>query len=172
MELLSEDINDFWTQNGSSVKVLEDPSAIEFLREAVSIYQPVIIRGLIADWPAISEWNLGTICEKLGDSSKLLKVNVTAHGDADSIQDVLIDNNLESESNPVSEKTFVYPLECTMTTSVFHDMMTSPLIDDAVPYLSLQNDNLRVDMPELMKDMSPSLKIAEDAFGQTQPEAG
>mmetsp|Transcript_7864 Transcript_7864/g.7927 ORF Transcript_7864/g.7927 Transcript_7864/m.7927 type:complete len:501 (-) Transcript_7864:10-1512(-) len=82
-----------------------------------------------------------------------------------------IENDHEESTQISSEDVFVYPLECYMTTQLFKDMILNPHSDDAVPYLSLQNDNLRVDMAELMEDIQPSLEIADEAFGMQQPEA-
>lgn len=182
MEELSIDVGDFWV--GSSVKILENPTSVEFLRECVASYQPAILRGLIDDWPAIKEWDLTRICEKLDSSSaidgkvRLLKVNLTPDGHGDCLKVIPGDTDNCSDSNgnyseaKFPNPVFVYPAECYMSTALFQEMMTAPMDDDAAPYLSLQNDNLRLDMPELMDDVAHSLKIAEEAFGQSQPEAG
>lgn len=174
MEGLSTDVGDFWV--GASVKVLDNPTSLEFLRECVATYQPAIIRGLIHDWPAMREWNLSKVCEKLEQGTspsdhgrRLLKVNVTPDGHGDCLKG---NGNASSTNASEKERVFVYPAECLMSTALFHEMMTAPLKDDAVPYLSLQNDNLRLEMRELMVDISDSIQIAEDAFGQSQPEAG
>lgn len=179
MEGLSIDVGDFWVE--ASLKVLDNPTSIEFLRECVATYQPAILRGLMHDWPAMSEWNLSTVCEKLDTAkspnhvTRLLKVNVTPDGHGDCLKENRKDLLNASATNVTRrevEPVFVYPAECLMPTTLFHEMMTSPLEGDAVPYLSLQNDNLRLEMKELMFDISDSIKIAEDAFGQSQPEAG
>lgn len=174
MEELSIDVGDFWVS--STVKVLESPTSIEFLRECVASYQPAILRGLIHDWPAIKNWDLESLCEKLDSAPalegerRLLKVNMTSDGHGDCLKEIPIRDS-ENSTN-LFESVFVYPAECYMTPTLFHEMMTNPLEDDAVPYLSLQNDNLRLEMSELMGDLETSLKIAEEAFGQSQPEAG
>jgi hypothetical protein len=56
MEQFSEDVSDFWVSRNTNVKILENPSALEFIREGVMSYEPVIIRGLINDWPAMKYW--------------------------------------------------------------------------------------------------------------------
>lgn len=180
MEGLSADVGDFWV--GASVKILDNPTSLEFLRECVATYQPAIIRGLIDDWPAMREWNLSKICERLEQGAptaehdkRFLKVNVTPDGNGDCVKGHGKDQTSVSSTNAFErevEQIFVYPAECLMSTDLFHEMMTAPLEDDAVPYLSLQNDNLRLEMHELMADISDSIQIAEDAFGQSQPEAG
>ena len=183
MEGLSNDVGDFWVS--ANVKVLVNPTSSEFLRECVAPYQPAIIRGLTSHWRATTEWTLSNICEKLKGSSqegtehRFLKVNVTPDGYGDCIKKVAAANYLDggdiSSSNALDGATtaaFVYPVECMMSTSQFCDMMTTPVEGDAVPYLSLQNDNLRIEMPELMNDIAASFDIADEAFGQSQPEAG
>jgi hypothetical protein len=180
MEGLSNDVGDFWVS--ANVKVLVNPTSTEFLRECVASYQPAIIRGLTSHWQATTEWNLSKICEKLEKSTqndRYLKVNVTPDGYGDCIKKVAATNYLDGGDNSssnaldgVTTAAFVYPVECMMSTSQFCDMMTSPEEGDAVPYLSLQNDNLRLEMPELMDDIAASFEIADEAFGQSQPEAG
>lgn len=180
MEGLSNDVGDFWV--GANVKILVNPTSSEFLRECVASYQPAIIRGLTSQWRATTEWNLSKICEKLEGSTqedRLLKVNVTPDGYGDCIKKVAsancVDDGDASSFNTfdgVTVAAFVYPVECMMPTSQFCDMMTSPEEGDAVPYLSLQNDNLRLEMPELLNDIAASFDIADEAFGQSQPEAG
>lgn len=183
MEGLSNDVGDFWVS--ANVKVLVNPTSSEFLRECVASYQPAIIRGLTSHWRATTVWNLSNICEKLEASAqrdtdpRLLKVNVTPDGYGDCIKKVAAASYLDggdiSPSNALygaATAAFVYPVECMMSASQFCDMMTSPEVGDAVPYLSLQNDNLRLEMPELMDDIAESFDIADEAFGQSQPEAG
>jgi jumonji domain-containing protein 7 len=167
---LSENTGDFWVSK--RIKILEKPSTIEFMREAVCSYEPVIIRGLIDHWPAVHNWNLEELCRRLRavsphQNDRLLKVNVTPDGHGDCIKRV-ISPGCETAS---PEPHFVYPAECFMSTSVFADMMLNRQEGDAVPYLSLQNDNLRQEMPELMSDIESSIPIATEAFGFDAPEA-
>ena len=176
MEELSNDVGDFWVS--STVKVLENPTSVEFLRECVASYQPAILRGLIGDWPAIKEWDLAIICERLdaashsGGEKRSLKVNMTPDGHGDCVKEMMSNGGISETSFELLQSVFVYPAECSISPSLFYEMMTNPLENDAVPYLSLQNDNLRLEMSELMSDVATSLKIAEEAFGQSQPEAG
>ena len=158
-EALSASVADFWVS--SSVTVLEKPNACAFLREAVSPYQPVVIRGMMDDWPATRDWNLETLCNKLGGAEGSISVTMTPDGKADC--------PLDGENG----RRFAYPCECNITPSLFKSMLENPLSDDAVPYLSLQNDNLRKDMPVLLDDIPPSLTIAKEAFGMEgeSPEA-
>jgi jumonji domain-containing protein 7 len=66
--------------------------------------------------------------------------------------------------------TFCYPAETSMIMSTFRDMMENPLPDDAIAYLSEQDNNLRKSFPELLQDIEASLPLADEAFG-CQPEA-
>lgn len=172
MEGLSTDVADFWV--GSSIKVLDNPTSLEFLRDCVTSYQPAIIRGAISDWPAIKEWNLETVCNKLvkAGAANLIKVNITPDGHGDCLKFHRAHSCAENASSTEVDQFFVYPAECLMPPGVFYEMMTNPQDGDAAPYLSLQNDNLRLDMPELMSDIAASMTIAEEAFGQQHPEAG
>lgn len=151
-EAFSQSVSDFWVSS-SSIPVLENPNANTFLREAVSAYQPVLIRGIIDDWPATRSWNLETLCTKLGGSEGSIAVTMTPDGKADCI--------IDGEEG----RRFAYPCECNITPSLFKSMLENPCCDDAIPYLSLQNDNLRKDMPMLLHDIPPSLAIAKEAFG-------
>lgn len=172
MEGLSTDVGDFWV--GSRIKVLDNPTSLEFLRDCVASYQPAIIRGAISDWPAMKEWNLETVCAKLekSDAANLIKVNVTPDGHGDCLQFHKAHSCAENASSTEVDQVFVYPAECLIPPGIFYEMMTNPQDSDAAPYLSLQNDNLRLDMPELMCDIAASITIAEEAFGQQHPEAG
>lgn len=173
MEGLSTDVGDFWV--GATIKVLENPTALEFLRDCVAPYQPAIIRGAISDWPAIKTWNLATVCEKLNEKLEetcQIKVNVTPDGHGDCLKSLQGHDSTDDSLRTEDGKIFVYPAECMMPTNDFYEMMTNPHDGDAAPYLSLQNDNLRLDMPDLMSDIAASLSIAEEAFGQQHPEAG
>lgn len=66
--------------------------------------------------------------------------------------------------------TFCYPAETRMTMSTFRTMMESPQPDDAVPYLSEQDNNFSRTFPELEGDIDTSLPLADEAFG-CKPEA-
>jgi hypothetical protein len=119
--------------------------------------------------------NLGNVNENVDNAQS--NTNNSCHSSGSSNDDrsantAYLENDHEESTQISSEEVFVYPLECYMTTQLFKDMILNPLSDDAVPYLSLQNDNLRVDMAELMDDIQPSLEIADEAFGMQQLEAG
>lgn len=158
LEALADDAADYWVDY--SIPVLEKCTALEFLREGYSKYHPVILKGLIDDWPAVSNWSEGYLVDLCGE--KLISVNLTPDGRADSVQPVYIDGH--------TEERFVYPAEAQMTMKEFFHHLNR---DDCgfIPYLSQQNDNLRVEFPELMADISSSFAIADEAFGNAQIEA-
>lgn len=68
------------------------------------------------------------------------------------------------------EATFCYPAETRMAMSTFRSMLQSPEPDDAVPYLSEQDNNFANSFPELHGDVDSSIPLADEAFG-CLPEA-
>lgn len=151
LEGLSEDTKNFYSS--TYIKRLKNPTALEFMRECVSSHQPCIIEGLLSDWKCIDKWE--TSQGFLDSAPGNVDVNFTPDGRADSInQDGL----------------FMTPIEMNVKTSLFMAMLENPYENDAVPYLSAQNDNLRDRMPELLKDCSTSLSLADECFG-ISPEA-
>jgi jumonji domain-containing protein 7 len=58
-----------------------------------------------------------------------------------------------------------------MNFGTFCDMIQDPQPDDAVPYLSEQNDNLRSQLPDLFGDLPASIPLANEAFNLDHPEA-
>jgi peptidyl-lysine (3S)-dioxygenase / protease len=153
MEQLGEDTKDFWVQ--SSVPTLKRPTALEFMREAVAPYHPALIQSAVDHWPARQKWSLEYLAERCVGQ---YPVNVTPNGLADCVTD-----HGDGEY-------FYYPAEVTMSMKAFAAMIADPQSDDAVPYLSQQNNNLPTHFPELLEDIEPSLPLGEEAFG-APPEA-
>ena len=156
---LEKHTGDFWVD--SEVPVLENPTSVEFLREAFSRYHPVIIKGSIDDWPALSKWNKEHLMNNINGK---IKVNITPDGLGDSVK------SIPMEAQYCNKPYFTYPAEMEMFIEEFYDMIESTDNEAAVPYLSEQNDNLRKSMPNLFNDIKP-ISIAEDAFGASSPEA-
>eukprot|EP00981_Chlorochromonas_danica_P009457 scaffold2708_cov158-Ochromonas_danica.AAC.5 len=157
---LSEDTTDFWVDY--SVPVLENVTMAAFMREGLARYHPVILRGLIDDWPALSTWSDDYLSQKVGD--KAVSINLTPDGRADSVQRVeVLPDQLEER--------FVYPADVKMTLKEFFfhfNRSSCPF----VPYLSQQNDNLRTEYPELLDDVAASIPLMDEALGSsTGPEA-
>ena len=50
----------------------------EFLREYYSTNRPVIITGMMDDWPAMRKWNLDYFAEKFGDREVEVQMGRTA----------------------------------------------------------------------------------------------
>ena len=153
---LSEDTRDFWVN--PQITYLHNPTPLEFLQEAVLSYHPVIITGLLDDWPALSKWDINYIVENLGEDT-LIPINLTSDGLADAVKSI---DNIE---------TFVYPCELQLKLKIFREMMLSPHYFDAVPYLSQQNNNFQTTFQTLHKDIPSSLLLADESFKNYQLEA-
>ena len=100
IEQISDDVNDFWAPR--SIKILDNPSPLEFLRDCVSSYEPCIIRNAINHWPILNMTvdELFAIYEvKDKTMEKHIRVNITPDGYGDAVKEI---NN---------EKSFVYPAE-------------------------------------------------------------
>lgn len=152
---LQEDTADYWV--GHEVPVLENCSVAEFMREGLSRYHPVILKGFMDNWPAMS-WSEASIKERMGDL--MVSVNLTPDGRADSVQSV--------EINGMTSERFVYPAEVQMTTADFFTLLHHN--DDIVPYLSQQNDCMRSEFGPLLPDIPPSVELMDIALNNT-PEA-
>ena len=157
---LSELCGDHWAPR--QVKVLENPSPLEFLRDCVSCYEPCIIRGAIDHWPILNA-SLDELFAVYagqvagGGDEKRIKVNITPDGHGDCVK--LIDG----------VRTFVYPAETELTLSAFKAMMEDQRPGDAVPYASLQDNSLAKEFPELLATIDSTLPLAQDVF--FNPEA-
>ncbi|CAM9220142.1 unnamed protein product, partial [Ectocarpus fasciculatus] len=150
----SENVADFWVQ--PSIKYADNPSEVEFLRDYVSTYSPVILKNTVTHWAALTKWSLEYLENTCTGS---YSVNVTPDGRADACKEV------------DAQRCFVYPAEVEMTMSDFSEMLRNKLPDDAVPYLSQQDDNLSKQFPELRADIDNGLPLANAAFGSNAPEA-
>lgn len=150
----SENVSDYWVNK--SIQRVYCPTPLQFLRDYANLYHPVIITGIIDHWPAL-DWNMESISECFGD--QLVNVNLTPDGKGDIVKNIS------------GIRSFVYPAEVDMTMKTFMNMIQNPSEDDAVPYLSQQDDNLRKHFPYMMKDIEDSLPLAEALVGLSSPEA-
>lgn len=185
---LSENTGDYWLEK--RVPVLDKPSQIQFIRDVVGAYHPAILTGIVDDWGALRKWNKDYFIQTLGN--RYLNINLTPDGHGDCVKDVDIScitaNNLDSSNqNNSSAPHFIYPAECKLTLAEFFELLEAKGAISCcennnnnnsnaalVPYLSQQNDNLRVSMPELLADITASLPLADEAFannGCPGPEA-
>jgi len=144
-------INDYWMLSSTKCKYYEKPpNEIEFLRDIVSSHTPCIINGLIDDWPALKNWNYNYLINKTNNQDVL--INFTHDGDADSIKFINDDYY------------FIYPAEVKMKFNNFINMLQNKEYDDAIPYLSQQDDNLRKYFNILLNDITIGLPLANIAF--------
>ncbi|KAF0699872.1 Aste57867_9582 [Aphanomyces stellatus] len=153
LEQLGEDSKDFWTPR--TIERISAPSPLEFYRNYVSKNIPVIITDAADHWPAMHKWTDAFLVESLG--SKQVTVDVTPSGYGDAVHHVQ------------GREVFVMPEERDMTFKEFLDILHDPAFD-GIPYLSHQNDSLRVQFPELMPDVDATIAFAAEAFGN-DPEA-
>jgi peptidyl-lysine (3S)-dioxygenase / protease len=157
-EKISELCSDYWVPR--QIKVLENPTPFEFLRDAVSCYEPCIIRGAIDHWPILHNTldELFSIYDNDDkNESKRVKVNITPDGHGDCVKTI------------DGVRTFVYPAETEMTLTAFKAMMLDRQPGDAVPYCSLQDNSLAKEFPELLALIDASPQLAADVF--FNPEA-
>jgi hypothetical protein len=155
---LRDDINAFY--GISRIKRLHCPTNEEFLRESVSCHQPCIITGLLDEWRAMETWE--TTDGFLSEAPKEVAVNFTPNGRADAVT---------ACDDSSGDLVFATPAEATIDTALFMDMLENPGHNDAVPYLSRQNDNLRELMPTLFESCSPSIPLADECFAPHGLEA-
>lgn len=171
LDQISEETWDFWAPR--AVRRLENPTALEFMRDAVAQYQPVIITGLVDDWEALSSWNMAHLQDKL---SEPVRINLTPDGHGDCVKMIdseRCDGVVEDSTHIDGPKTsphFVYPAETLMPFAQFDNLIASR-DHDVVPYLSEQNDNLRSRFSSLLPDIRPSIALADEAFGTDKLEA-
>eukprot|EP00210_Caulerpa_lentillifera_P005326 g5089.t1 len=158
------------TQNGrfadleyaSGIERRKGPlTELEFLRDYVSRNKPVILTDCINEWPALQRWSIEYFSDVLGP--KKLKIQTTPNGRADAV------SSIRTEDGTLVE-CFVEPYEEQMTFQEFLALLNSNEASK-IPYLQQQNDNLRVEFPELWDDITiDGFAWARDAFGG-QPEA-
>ncbi|GBG30499.1 Lysine-specific demethylase 8 [Hondaea fermentalgiana] len=152
---LGEEAAYHWAPPGGRVPVERGLDAVRFLREYVAQNRPVIIDGLVDEWPAAQRWDPAYLCGAAG--SQKLHVNVTPGGHGDCVRDGV----------------FVKPAEVEMTMQEFFDKLGQGTNRDlgadqdgeGVPYLSHQNDNLRQELPFLEADLPDGFALAQAAFG-------
>lgn len=154
---LASNIRDFWLPPVIPRRRFEDVTALEFLRDYVSMSQPVVLTDLpSAQWPCFDRWTEQFLLSTLGPS--LVSVNVTPDGRADAVR------GLEAAHGG---RCFAKPLEERMS---FQEFWKSLSGSDEVHYLSRQNDSLREEFPALLEDVPGILPLAKDVCGN-EPEA-
>ncbi|KAL6770523.1 hypothetical protein ACKKBF_B31595 [Auxenochlorella protothecoides x Auxenochlorella symbiontica] len=151
---------------GSSVPMLEHPpSALQFCREYVGPNRPVLVRGAVSEWPALTLWNEEYLIRALGPTP--LTISTTPNGRADALVPGPDGSALDPDTgNPV----FALPMESKVDIATFYQCLRRRDGASPVPYLQYQNSSLSVEAPQLLADVALELGWASEAFGN-QPEA-
>lgn len=159
LEEFSEAISDFITGYTGSIKTFDHlPSDVEFLRDVCLHNVPCVINGMMNNWPAYSKWDLDYFKNNFGE--KLVSINYTPDGLGDAVK---YDKCITSDND--TGYIFTYPYENQVKLEDFIDCISNPNIaEDAVPYLSQQDDNIRKNFPELMVDIPSSISLGDVAF--------
>lgn len=129
---------------------------LSFLRDYVGNSRPVVINGMIDDWPALSKWQDDEyLCSALGDT--LVPVNYSPNGRADSIVKLFTPSNQPSSSaaSTKSELVFAKPCEEQVSFRKFFSSLQNEVVEGSteVPYLSQQCDCFRQKFPQLLPDI-------------------
>lgn len=130
---------------------------LTFFREYVSKNIPLIIKGAVKHWPAISKWSIPFFHKVLND--KRVAVAVTPNGYSDAI----------ARRDDDSEEFFVMPEERLLTMSEFLDTLENTR-EDSIFYIQKQNSNFIDSFRELWSDVELEISWAEEAFGK-HPDA-
>lgn len=134
---------------GRTVPALDcTPSPLSFYRDYVSHNRPVVIRGGVSHWPAVSKWSNLYLKQTIGDLP--VSVTVTPNGYADAPQGSL----------------FVMPEERSIDMGDFVDIIENPDSANGVFYIQKQNSNLTVEFKDIMGDIEADLDWATEAFGK------
>lgn len=131
---------------------------LTFYREYVSKNIPLVIKGAIKHWPAISKWSIPYLRKIFGDEN--VSVAVTPNGYADAIA---------RRDDHIKEEFFVMPEERLLTMSEFLDTLENAK-EDSVFYIQKQNSNFINGFRKLWSDAEIEISWATEAFGK-QPDA-
>lgn len=118
---------------------------------------PLVMRGAVKHWPAVSRWSISYFRKVFGDEK--ISVAVTPNGYADAI----------TKLDDTMEEFFVMPEERTLTMSNFLDTLEN-LEEDSVFYIQQQNSNFINYFSKLWSDAETEMLWANEAFGK-QPDA-
>ncbi|XP_022097445.1 jmjC domain-containing protein 7-like [Acanthaster planci] len=136
------------------------PSSLVFHRDWVCPNKPVLFKGCIDHWGALSKWTPAYLREKIGDQT--VTVAVTPNGLADAVY----------------QDKFVMPEERLMQFASFLDIIEGRLPGEAqhaqeqseVFYVQKQNSNLLSEFNDIIDDVETELPWASEALGK-QPDA-
>lgn len=134
---------------GHNIPALESaPSPLSFYRDFVSHNRPVVIKGGVSHWPAVTKWTNEYLKDTIGDVP--VSVTVTPNGYADAPQGGL----------------FVMPEERTMEMGDFVDVIDDPESANGVFYIQKQNSNLTQEFKDIIGDIEADIDWATEAFGK------
>lgn len=124
LKTLSTETGDFWVS--PQIRRVKGPiSSLEFMR-AVSRSEPMIITGVVSQWPAFAKWTDEYLQQKMG--SKELTVDITPHGVGDAVLQVQTNptETVASANNVVPAATATKTLPLSSTQKV-EEMFVKPL---------------------------------------------
>ncbi|KAI0209341.1 Bifunctional peptidase and (3S)-lysyl hydroxylase JMJD7 [Lamellibrachia satsuma] len=136
-----------------AVKVLnQPPSPLEFHKDWVAANRPVVIKGVIDHWPALTKWNTQYLREKIG--TKNVTVTVTPSGYADAVHG----------------DRFMMPEERHMPLSECVDILEGETKSNGIFYIQKQNSNFMDEFSDLIPDAEEHIPWATEALGR-KPDA-
>ncbi|KNC81708.1 hypothetical protein SARC_05980 [Sphaeroforma arctica JP610] len=164
---LREDANDFYVPR--VIKRTKGPiTALAFLRDYVTPNVPVIITGLVDDWPAMRKWGDDDyLCDTIGRETSVT-VAATPCGRADAVH-TREEDNVEYFVMPEERAMTVQNALSHMRQSASTNLSSEESTDDIL-YVQTQNGNLATEFEALAKDVEEELPFASEAFGQ-KPDA-
>lgn len=130
---------------------------LTFYRDYVSKNIPLVIKGVIKDWPAVNKWSIPYLRKVFGDEN--VSVAVTPNGYADAI----------ARRDDDTKEFFVMPEERLLTMSEFLDTLEN-VKKNSIFYIQKQNSNFINSFRKLWSDAEVEISWATQAFGK-QPDA-
>ncbi|CAF0921128.1 unnamed protein product [Adineta ricciae] len=143
---LSQEARELYLE--SSISRIDVPSPLTFYRDYVSRNKPVVIKGALNQWPALSKWTDSQYLRtQLGD--QLVTIDITPDGYGDSVK---------------LHKYFVTPLEEKMPFNHFMDIIDGKIQYNGIVYCQHQNSSFTTEFQQLNKDIQ-ELDWVREAFG-------
>lgn len=145
------------------IERITKPTSLAFLRDYVAKNVPVIITGLLDDWPARKEWTMEYLETKLKNVA--VTVSQTPNGRADAV-------TFDEEA---CEWVFAMPHDEKMSFSTFCELMRrrKEFSDAPINYIQFQNSNFEEEFLSCLEhDIDPdsAFDFVKEVF-QTEPDA-
>ncbi|XP_012226382.2 bifunctional peptidase and (3S)-lysyl hydroxylase JMJD7 [Linepithema humile] len=153
--ILSQEAKELYLQS-EVAQINHAITPLTFFREYVSKNIPLIIKGAVKHWPAVSKWSIPFFRKVLGDET--VAVAVTPNGYADAVA-------RKDDGNEF----FVMPEERLLTMSEFLDTLENTR-EDSIFYIQKQNSNFINSFCKLWSDVEVEMSWANEAFGK-HPDA-